>query len=273
MILALLLLAAPPAEFAQKASDAKLTQERLTQLAVDTLSRAVPGAQITVEKPLVLAVVVDRRQMQVNLATSWVVAPAERAETAWQLLSDAIAALKAKEAEGAAKDIVPLVRGEVDEPVRRVKAGTYPQLWDPLVGDLVVLYAFDSPTNFLPVTAEDLARLRLQRAGLRALALANLRARIPPVEKKVAKTGVTMFVLPHNGGNFESSLLLFDELWVDGFVAAASGRDLVFGCPESNVTGVDIVKGVAAKSFGEMSNPVSKQVLVRRKGKWTLLSK
>lgn len=265
-----------PKGLAVQLSDPKLDEARFTTLCAEVLRAVDPQATVSVVGPLRVAVASQGVEVAVGLENPWRAPPANRAEAVWTLahrLKDAVQAALGK-AVGEASEIVPLVRGEVDASVQMIKAGKYNQIGERLVGDLWTLYAFNKPTQFLPVTDADLQRLKIDRAKLRSMALANLRKQIPQVEKK-GSAGSWMFILPEIGGNFEASLLLIDEMWdgksgeVEGeFVVAVPARDLLFVTGARNQAGVQKVKALAADAFAKGDHPVSKQVLVRRKGRW-----
>lgn len=166
------------------------------------------------------------------------------------------------------------MRGEVDAAVQMIKQGKSKQIGEQLTGDIWVLYAFNKPTLFLPVQEEDLPRLKLERAQLRLTAVRNLEALLPDIEKK-GGAGTWMWILPDTGGNFEASLLLLDEPWGEfaqklsgEVVVAVPARDLLFVTDSANEAGVKKVRALAEDAYARGDHPVSKQVLVRRGGKW-----
>lgn len=80
---------------------------------------------------------------------------------------------------------------------------------EPLVGDLLVTYAFDLPDTFQMVRRGDLAEINVAPSELRKIAVDNLRSRVgqggyqgdPPVLRIVL------------GDNCDACALLYDDLW------------------------------------------------------------
>ncbi|PTL83385.1 DUF1444 family protein [Vitiosangium sp. GDMCC 1.1324] len=265
-----------PKELATRLSDAKIDEDRFTALCAEAVRAADPEATVSVVAPFKVAVTSQGAKLMVGFENPWRASPGSRAQAVWnhvQQLRDVVQASLGK-VMGELSEIVPLVRGEVEASVQMIKAGKYNQIGERLAGDLWVIYAFNKPTHFMPVTDADLKRLKLERAQLRATALKNLRQQIPPVEKR-GGAGTWMFILPKTGGNFEASLLLFDELW-DGkstekegdFVVAVPARDILLVTGSRSKAGVEKVSALAAETFAGGDHPISKQVLIRRKGKW-----
>jgi hypothetical protein len=121
--------------------------------------------------------------------------------------------------------------------------------------------------------------LGLDPSHLRAVAIENLRRRLPPVRIS-GHSGVYMLTLPGEGGFFEASLLLLDEVWDAQLAPHLKGaavvtmpfRDLVF------VTGADDEAGLArvreleaGTQTQDLEHPLSRQFLVRRQGAWRVL--
>ena len=81
---------------------------------------------------------------------------------------------------------------------------------EPIAADLVLVYAFDRPHSVAYASRADLQALGVSGPRLRATALANLRVRLPPQLGTRGDGKMFMFLA---GGNFESSLILLDEVW------------------------------------------------------------
>src|SRR5262249_51649306 len=80
----------------------------------------------------------------------------------------------------------------------------------PLVADLVVAYAFDRAQSMRYASRRELEALGLSTSELPAVALVNLRARLP---RQLGTRGDGKSFLFVAGGNYEASLLLLDEVW------------------------------------------------------------
>ena len=272
--------ALPPALRASL-SDPRLDEAQFTERCAEAYRLAYPGVRVAVLEPLHLRVETDIGEQFASFQNPWRAAPEARADAAWAQIRahDATVELAAGRAVGELGEIVPLVRGEIDAAVGFIKAGKSDQVGERLAGDVWVVYAFDKPTVFAPVTDHDLDRLGVARPELRALALANMRARIPAWEGRLSdKLKVLMVRLPNGGGNFEASLLLDDNVCaelakrLDGdMVAAVPTRDVLLLSGEKSAAGVEWIRREAARSFAAGDHPVSAQLFVRRGGGWERL--
>lgn len=175
----------------------------------------------------------------------------------------ALRALSERRHEGGQDDLVPLVRQEQHSFSQH------------LVGPLWVTYAVESKHALATVTPDDLTSLGLDLTAAQGLALENLRRRLPP-PVITGHSGVYMLTLPGEGGHFEASLLLLDEVWdraaplVKGdVVAALPCRDLLFVTGTNDPEGLKKVRGMAADALEKhLEHPVTQQLFVRREGTW-----
>ncbi len=176
----------------------------------------------------------------------------------------ALHALMKRRHEGTRDDIVPLVRRE---------GGT---LSEHLVGELWVTYAVESRQSFAGMSPHEAQELGLGPGSLRALSIENLRKRVPPVHI-TGHSGVYLLSLPGEGGFFEASLLLLDEVWTEQVAPLIKGdpvvcipfRDLVFVTGSEDAAGLARLQELVADTQGkDLEHPLSLQVLVRREGHW-----
>ena len=284
---------------------ASLDQMTFTNLCSQALTAADPTSTVTIAGPLALAVTTRGAQVRVSFENEWNGEPDGRAEAVWKKAKElgtivskvvgdgaappAAAVVTSLDAgrfdsaipqgryRGRAENIVPLVRGEVDAAVLGIKSGKYSQIGEPLAGDIWVIYAFNEPEMFAPVTSMDLARLHIPRDQLESLALKNLRAAIPPVTK-ATKAGWTMLTLPNSGGNFEASLMLLEDIWAEEqqhvageLVAIVPARDVLSFTSSKNPDLRGFLKKKAG-SFAQFDHHVSTRAYVRRAGKWVVFS-
>jgi uncharacterized protein YtpQ (UPF0354 family) len=172
--------------------------------------------------------------------------------------------------------IVPVVkdRGWLAE-IRKVaqERGGKPMdnIFEDLNEDLVIVYAQDSPRNIRYLISDNLAELGLKRNELRALAVDNLRNLLPDVELRRGP----LFSMITAGGDYEASLLLFDDLWtggkleVDGdVVVAVPSRDLLLFTGSRNRPGLARLREVASKAAREASYSLTDRLFVYRNGKF-----
>ena len=172
--------------------------------------------------------------------------------------------------------IVPVVkdRGWLAE-IRKVaqERGGKPMdnIFEDLNEDLVIVYAQDSPRNIRYLIGDNLAELGLKKNELRALAVDNLRNLLPDVELRRGP----LFSMITAGGDYEASLLLFDDLWaggkleVDGdVVVAVPSRDLLLFTGSRNRPGLARLREVASKAAREASYSLTDRLFVYRNGKF-----
>jgi uncharacterized protein YtpQ (UPF0354 family) len=155
------------------------------------------------------------------------------------------------------EDIAPIFRKRGDEP-----------LFEAFNGELVIAYVEDNETRSRYLnTSDDVG----DRKSLRALAISNLPRILPKVR-----------MLPHEdawatitaGGNYESSLLLFDEVWTSGqikfdgdIVVAIPARDTLLVTGSNSRKGLEAVRAMAAK-LADGPYRLTKTLFVFREGRF-----
>jgi uncharacterized protein YtpQ (UPF0354 family) len=137
--------------------------------------------------------------------------------------------------------------------------------------ELSVLYAIDTPTNIKYLRPDEVEQLGLDARALRSLAVGNLRQRLPRLEIQRGPE-LAMVVA---GGDFEASLLLFDDLWereagkIRGeLVAAVPARDLLVFADSANANALDRLKDLAKTQCAKGSYPLTSALFVRRGGRF-----
>jgi uncharacterized protein YtpQ (UPF0354 family) len=174
--------------------------------------------------------------------------------------------------------IVPLIKAAIplaaSSPPVDLPAASTPIGGGRLVGELVVMYAFDLPDCFQFVAQRDCERLGLSGTDLLPLAIANLRRRLPPVQRLGCPPTFGFLA----GGNLEASLLLLDEVWdelaplVPGeLVAAVPARDVVVVTGSDSSEGLAIVRSSVERVWVGGDHLLTKQLLVWRDRRWQLL--
>jgi uncharacterized protein YtpQ (UPF0354 family) len=141
--------------------------------------------------------------------------------------------------------IVPVIkhRAWLDEVRQDIKKSGSAQdvLFEEFNKELVVIYAEDSEKRMRFLLSSD--DIGVERKELRKLAVDNL-ARILP---KIEMQGDDVFAMITAGGDYEASLLLFDDIWSGGQIKVEG--DIVVAVPAKNVlliTGSQNRKGLAA---------------------------
>lgn len=145
--------------------------------------------------------------------------------------------------------------------------------------EIVVVYARDTTSNHAYLSTADLEREGVAISEAQPLALANLRARVP---RELDTRGDGRSFLFTAGGNLEASLILLPEIWDNlstqlpgDIVACVLARDVLL------VTATGIPGGLASLVTArdhifqsmEPSDLISTTLLVRQRGKWSVLDR
>lgn len=171
--------------------------------------------------------------------------------------------------------IVPIVKDrnwirEIKESTKSRGARNAPEtVFDDLNEDLVVAYAEDTPETVRYLIPKNLVTLGIALGELRALAVENLKRLLPKIEV-LPGPDATMVKAD---GNYESSLLLFHDLWdsppfsVDGdIVAAIPARGLLLVTGSQNAAGIAKLRELAAQASSQSSYPLTSEIFVYRNG-------
>ncbi|WP_265285301.1 DUF1444 domain-containing protein [Verminephrobacter aporrectodeae] len=146
----------------------------------------------------------------------------------------------------------------------------------PLCGELLVIYAFDLPEQFIMATPDQLAQAGIAVSEMPALALQNLARRMPPTTQHVDQHGC---VAIRTGGELEATLLLSDSFWEpmqaslgDAIVAAVPRRDSLLLCDSRDARALGQLDSEAQRIFTgtQDAHALSVQKMLRRNGHWEL---
>lgn len=139
---------------------------------------------------------------------------------------------------------------------------------------LLIIYAEDTPSNINYFTQKDFAKLDIPAAQIRALAVPNLRRLLPKPEVHWNEhTGMITA-----GGDYEASLMLFDELWdslkkADAeIVAAIPARDLLLFTYSNDAAGIAQLREMTDKFYNEASYYLTDKLFVYRSGKFEVFA-
>ncbi|HET6628381.1 MAG TPA: DUF1444 family protein, partial [Woeseiaceae bacterium] len=143
----------------------------------------------------------------------------------------------------------------------------------PLNDHLIVLYAEDTPTNIRYLEKETLGELEVPLADLGPMALENLRALLPEIE---IMGGDGLYLLTA-GGNYEASLLLYDELWthqnfpVEGeIVVGLPTRDVLMVAGTAGGDGLERMRKFVKDAYEDGVYSLSPRLFVRRADRWVV---
>jgi uncharacterized protein YtpQ (UPF0354 family) len=159
-----------------------------------------------------------------------------------------------------------------------IQAGAPPDQWpvtEPLVGNLLVAYAFDVPAGFVMVRPQDLTQLGLSMEQLHQVAIDNLRRDMPEIAVEVI--GDLQRVI--TGKNFEACTLLAPNFWkkvasqLEGEVlVTVPSRDVVLFCSSKSSQGLLDMVGMANEVLRqEAAHALTNEILVWR-GEWQVFS-
>jgi len=194
-----------------------------------------------------------------------------------KIVDAAVAAIRESKLEGPhkldAERIVPVIkdRAWLEEYRRAVnvdRTSTVDVLHEDYNDQLVVVYAEDTDNRTRYLAAAENA---CNCSNLRARAVANLARLLPKVE---TKTIGPISVLTA-GGDYEASLLLFDDIWRSGeikvngeIVAAVPTKDMLMVTGSKDRKGVKALRELAVKFFAESRYSISQNLFVYRDGRF-----
>lgn len=256
-----------------------MARDAFAQEVADRVRRAIPEAGVEVADDLHLRVRQgedDERSVYLDNAYHMYVQadPADREEVLVRFVASYADAGSIGDATRDA--IVPVVKDrQWLEEVRislaqRGKMGEEPEIvHEALTDELTIVYAIDTPNNIAYLTRSQLQELELDRSELRKLAVRNLRGLLPGIE---VHRGPLMSMVTADG-NYEASLLLFDDLWerererlVGDPVVAVPARDLLVFADSTKPEGVAELRLLAAKMRAEAAYSLTDALFVWRDG-------
>ncbi|WP_292181427.1 DUF1444 family protein [Mesorhizobium sp.] len=166
-------------------------------------------------------------------------------------------------------NLIPVIR--TLQYVEHLKSMGLDLLYEPLVGEIVVLYMADLPDSISPVAPKDFPGRKF--SDLREIALNNVKKWLPKI---VSDSQLGFACLYYVEGNtmLSSSLILIDEFWLsiksqfpDDVLLALPRRDQLFvfdaGNPQAQVGASQIIE----VTFNDGFNLLSDKIFERRDGK------
>ena len=175
--------------------------------------------------------------------------------------------------------IVPIVKDsnwadEMEALMKQRGAEELTQYYEePLADGLRVHFAEDSPTSVSYLSSEMLNEAGIELSSVRELALNNLERLLPALEVH-GEAGLFMVIAD---GNFEASLLLFDEMWSkDNFdvkgdiVITIPARDILLVSGSDDKEQLETLAEVTLEMYEESSYYLTTQMYVRKDGKWAI---
>ena len=251
---------------------AAASPEAFTQEFAAALRDALPSHEVTITEPLRFKVKApDGKESSAyleNAYNEYVQDPTSKDEIVGRYTASLVETFSEAEALDP-KRIVPVIKDVAWLQDMKRATGASTQVFEDFNGDLVIVYAEDTPANTRYFSREELAALGTDRRALRALAVTNLRRILPPVKTHTGRS-VSMLTA---GGDYVASLLLFDELWsggklaVDGeIVVAVPSRDVLLFTGSRNREGVRQLRAMAKQTAAEGPYSLTDQLFVYRNG-------
>ncbi len=256
-------------DWRQRAGAADLTPRTLTEIVAELLRARGIAGKIAGDLKL-------RRgeHDESHLDNLWYLCQSASAHERVALIEQRVAA-EAEATAMAAAGAVPTDLGSIRPLIRsesyRVElASPCPQR--PLAGDLWVFYGYDLPNNIRIMTEREREEAKLSLDDLYTLAVRNLRRAMGNVTGDGTPSAREFSV----GGDYESSLLLLDELWIRqadewpaGVIAVAPTIGALYAADAGDPVAVEMILGSAHDVF-ESGRGVSKTMLRWTGNGWAL---
>jgi uncharacterized protein YtpQ (UPF0354 family) len=240
---------------------------------------AVPGIDVRVVGELELAIdMTDDGGNRAFLHNAYQMYRGESPKRRDDLIDRFVASFAeaAKGLERSPEAIIPVVKdrgwlAEIHESMRQMGGEGQDKVYEDINEELVVVYAIDTPSNIAYLNPDELERLGVDRADLRALAVRNLRGLLPGIQ---VQRGEKLNMVTADG-NYEASLLLFADLWererekMRGEpVAAVPARDLLLFADSADAEAVAQLRQLAARMRAEAAYALTDRVFLLREGQW-----
>lgn len=139
-----------------------------------------------------------------------------------------------------------------------------------------VVYLVDEGSHYRWFTLEELRRADMTLEQLHKRSLRNLVAMVNSDKPGLRVAPNEGFFALLMGGQFESSLVLLDELWdrilapqaPNGAVMMVAARDLCAFCDAADARALANLRRVAEQAFAQADRPITGQLYRRREGRW-----
>ena len=276
------LLSSLRALFGGKPADLPMSPIAFTEHVADKVRAAIPGMDVTVAGELELAIRSgDDGSNRAFLNNAYQLFLGESPKRRDALVDRFVQSFAeaAKGLERSADAIIPVIKdrgwiAETRASMRRMgdaAQAEHGHVHEALNDELVVVYAIDTPSNIAYLNPGELDGLGVPRDALRALAVRNLRGLLPGIEVQRGDT-LSMVIAD---GNYEASLLLFDDLWAresermrGAPVAAVPARDLLLFADSADADAVAQLREVAARAHAEATYGLTDRIFLLGDSGW-----
>ncbi len=260
------------------AADKDVPAEAFTRQVADMLRVRIPGVTVEIDAPLELNLVpASGEEARIYLNNVYTLYQAEPVEGRPALLERYVASYAEPLSEEAVtpEDIVAVVKGNEwlaeMERLAGQQGKPYEGVYERLNAHLLVFYAQDMPTRIRYLNKNDLEAAKLDRAGLRRLAVANLQRQMPEIE--VYREEVISMVAA--GGSYEASVLLFDEFWKEERarmtgppMVSVPARDLLLFVDSTKPEAVAELRRLTRHMWGNAAYAVSDALFIATPEGW-----
>lgn len=258
----------------------KLDQAAFRTEFIRAFEVAVPNVKVAITGDMALEVTrPDKRTFEVNLANVYrqyaggEVTLKQAVQAYVNALTNPPDPPKAPTAVDRSR-IVPVIkrRAWLEENQHHLRASTTLQefITESFAADLIIVYAEDSKERTRYLTSAE--NIGVDRKELRALAVKNLQRLLPKI--MMANADDT-FMMIDAGGDYEASLLLFDDIWsggqikVDGdIVVSVPAKDTLIVTGSKSRKGLKAMREAAAKYVKESRFPLTETLFVYRDGRF-----
>jgi len=269
-----------------QAAFAALSEEASTREVATSLRAALPGFTVEIVDRLQIHMKNDAGQESTayldNAYNQYLGDPDARQKIIDTMVAAFAESAAAETAPLNPENIVPIIkdRGWIAEirknVAKRSDKDADIQVFEDFNDELVIVYAEDTPTSMRYFGPDDLDKAGIKRDQLRALAVENLRRILPGIERHDGE----LYSMLTAGGNYESSLLLLDDIWtgenfkVEGdIVIAVPARDLLLVTGSKNAAGIAKLREIAEEAVSQGSYTLTDALFVYRNGKFQRLKR
>lgn len=266
--------------FGGKSAPPPMGSAAFTEHVASRVRAAIPGMEVTVAGDLELAIRTgDDGNNRAFLNNAYQMFLGESPKHRDALVDRFVQSFAeaAKGLERSADAIIPVIKdrgwlAETRESMRRMgNDAQEDHVHEDINDELVVVYAIDTPSNIAYLNPDELDNLGVKREDLRALAVRNLRGLLPGID---VQRGEKLSMVTADG-NYEASLLLFDDLWAresarmrGAPVAAVPARDLLLFADSADADAVAQLRQVATQARAEATYGLTDRIFVLGESGW-----
>jgi len=266
----------PAEDWRVQLKNPSLTEKQFTRAVANAIREEIPAAQTTIVAPLEIKIT-GVSDIRCYLDNTWKESRGDgdskvEAVTRYINSMKASLALMADDRPRNIEDVVPIIKDREWVEQATVQASDNDSVYhEPLVGDILVVYAEDGENQLAYLTKSEADGFELSAEQLRKTALKNLHTRLP--ETKLHGDSPPYMVTA--GGTFEASLLLMSNLWdqleevADGrLVVAVPSRDVLMFAGENSKDALKEMKSAIDEIHADGGYLISKTMLIRRGKNW-----